>query len=466
LRRSLRQWKRAGSRISAGLAISLAWMSLSSAFLPGQTTAAPTAQSAPGAQDSSNSNKDQNIPDAPSAVQPPKPAPENPMPQPAANPPRQAGQTPPENQAPPHEGGPQPTNPATPPPINIRDVPQGGATKEPDTAQEEFFKIRVNVNQVMIPVTVKDESGHMVNGLVSQDFSVIENGKKQKLNFFTSDPFALSAAVVLDLGMKDVDVQKVNHTFPALEGAFSELDEVSIYGYSNAVSQLSSWGAAGQKLSDTLEDVSAVRGRNNGPPVTGGPLGPQGPMINNMPVDASAPSIYTPATESHVMNDAILKAALDLARRDPTRRKLIFVISDGREYRSNASYRDVLKVLQSNNIMVYAIGVGGLPVPGYGKLEKLHMPRFGYSDILPKYTNATGGEVFDELTRSGIEDAYLQAMGDARNQYTLGYSTDAKVTGSYRNIEVLVSKPSCRSSVRPCVNVFARDGYYPAPPAR
>jgi VWFA-related protein len=272
--------------------------------------------------------------------------------------------------------------------------------------------------------------------------------------------------VVLDLGMKDVDVQKVNHTFPALEGAFSELDEVSIYGYSNAVSQLSSWGAAGQKLSDTLEDVSAVRGRNNGPPVTGGPLGPQGPMINNMPVDASAPSIYTPATESHVMNDAILKAALDLARRDPTRRKLIFVISDGREYRSNASYRDVLKVLQSNNIMVYAIGVGGLPVPGYGKLEKLHMPRFGYSDILPKYTNATGGEVFDELTRSGIEDAYLQAMGDARNQYTLGYSTDAKVTGSYRNIEVLVSKPSCRSSVRPCVNVFARDGYYPAPPAR
>jgi hypothetical protein len=116
--------------------------------------------------------------------------------------------------------------------------------------------------------------------------------------------------------------------------------------------------------------------------------------------------------------------------------------------------------------VVYAIGLGGLPVPGYGKLEKLHLPRFGYSDILPKYTNATGGEVFNELTRSGIEDAYIQAMGDARNQYTLGYLTDAKATGSYRSIEVLVNKPSCRSSVRPCVNVFARDGYYPAPPAR
>jgi VWFA-related protein len=449
------------------LAVSLAVASLSSAFLAGQT-AAP-AQSAPSSQDSSQnssqSSKDQEIPDAPSAVQPPKPTPENPMP-PPANPQGQPGQTPPENQAPPREGGPQPTNPATPPPINIRDVPQGGATKEPAAAQEQLFTFRKNVNYVLVPVTVKDESEHLVNGLVPQDFTVLENGKKQTLKFFTSDPFALSAAVILDLGMKDVDVQKVNHTFPALEGAFSEFDEVSIYGYSNAVSQLSSWGAAGQKLSDTLDDVSAVRGRNNGPPVTGGPLGPQGPMINNMPVDASAPSIYTPPTESHVMNDAILKAALDLAKRDPSRRKLIFVISDGREYRSNASYRDVLKVLQSNNIVVYAIGLGGLPVPGYGKLEKLHLPRFGYSDILPKYTNATGGEVFNELTRSGIEDAYIQAMGDARNQYTLGYLTDAKATGSYRSIEVLVNKPSCRSSVRPCVNVFARDGYYPAPPVR
>src|SRR2546430_11490777 len=56
----------------------------------------------------------------------------------------------------------------------------------------------VQVNQVMVPVTVKDESGQLVKGLLAKDFSVLENGKKQKLNFFTSDPFALSAAVILD----------------------------------------------------------------------------------------------------------------------------------------------------------------------------------------------------------------------------------------------------------------------------
>ena len=453
-------------RLAAGLTAGLALAGFTSGYLAGQaSTTTPPAQNAAAssAQQDTQSQKDQGVPDAPSAVQPPAPPPESPLPAAPGNP---GAPAPFENQAPPRESTPQTINPATPPPINIRTVPQGGATKDQADAQEQLFTITKNVNQVMVPVTVKDESGHLMNGLVSQDFTVLEGGKKQKLNFFTSDPFALSTAVVLDLGMKDVDLQKVDHTFPALEGAFSEFDEVSIYAYSNTVSQISSWGAAGQKLADTLNTLGNVRGRNNGPPVTGGPLGPQGPTINDLPIDASAPTVYTPQQESHVLNDAILKAALDLGRRDPTRRKVIFVISDGREYRSEASYRDVLRVLLTNNIMVYGIGVGGSALPGYNKLEKLHLPRFGYSDILPKYTNATGGEVFDELTRSSIEDAYLQAMGDARNQYTLGYTTEAKVTGSYRSIEVMVNKPSCRSSIRPCVNVFARDGYYPMPPAR
>ena len=448
---------------TAVVVIGIVFAGLGSGVLASQAPAAQPAAQSPAS--STQTQKDQGIPDAPSAVQPPAPAPENSLPA-AGSAGRQAAPTPAENQAPPREGEPATTHPGTPPPVNIRTVPEGGATKGQDTAQEDFFKIIVSVNQVMIPVAVKDESGHLVNGLVAQDFTVLEGGKKQKLNFFTSDPFALSAAVILDLGMKDVDVQRVNHTFPALEGAFSEFDEVSIFAYSNTVSQISSWGAAGEKLAETLDHLREVRGVNNGPPVTSGPLGPQGPTINGMPVDAGAQTVYTPQQESRVMNDAILKAALDLAKRDRTRRKVIFVISDGREYRSDTSYRDVLRVLLSNNIMVYGIGVGGSAIPGYNKVSKLHLPRFGYSDILPKYTNATGGEVFDELTRSGIEDAYLQAMGDARNQYTLGYTTDANATGAYRGIEVMVNKPSCRSSIRPCVNVFARDGYYPAPPVR
>ena len=97
------------------------------------------------------------------------------------------------------------------------------------------------------------------------------------------------------------------------------------------------------------------------------------------------------------------------------------------------------------------------------KIAKLHLPRFGYTDILPKYVNATGGQVWNELTRSGIEDAYSAALGYARDQYTIGYATKAPTSSEYRSLEVLVSRPSCRSSIRPCVNVYAKDGYYATP---
>jgi VWFA-related protein len=351
--------------------------------------------------------------------------------------------------------------------VNLTTVPEGGATREEAPDENGIYHIPpVHVNQIMVPVTVKDESGHLVNGLTFKDFSVLENGKKQKLNFFSSSPFALSAAVVIDVGMKDVDLQKVKHTLASLQGAFSQFDELSIYAYTNTVGQLADWQAVGQRLSDAFDQLAEVSGENNGPPVTSGPFS-NGPYINGRPADPAAPTVYAPVQKAQVLNDAILRAALDLAQRPRERRKVIFVISDGREYRSNASYRDVLRVLLSNNIIVYAINAGGNALPVFNQLSKVHLPRAGFSDILPKYVNATGGgEVFNVLTRTAIEDAYTTAMNQARNQYTLGYIMTSTPPGGYRDIEVLVDRPNCRSSIRPCVNVWAKSGYYPVPQAK
>src|SRR4029077_3700990 len=279
-------------------------------------------------------------------------------------------------------------NPA-PPPSKVTTVPPAGAPGQRASSNEELYRIVANVNQVLVPVMVKDDSGRMVNGLLSRDFAVFEDGKKQTLNFFTTDPFALSVAVIFDVGMADVAVQKVNQTFSALEGAFSQFDEVSLYTYSSSVSKAADFAAVGKRLTAALDSLRYVTGRNNGPPVTSGPLGPQGPIINGVPMDQSSPRVVTPPKESHVLNDALVTAALDLGKRDRSRRKVIFIITDGREARSNASYRDTLKVLLSNGIMVYGAAVEGSAIPGYGQLQKLHVPlagsRLGYSDILPRY---------------------------------------------------------------------------------
>lgn len=425
-----------------------------------------------------NGQQPSNIPDAPSASKPADQLPSAPQPQAPKNLPPPETPLPGESTPPPPANTPPPTteNPSPDagtedarPPLNIKTVPEGGATQDAGGAQqEELYRITTNVNQVLVPVMVKDDSGRLVTGLLPKDFSVLEDGLKQKLNFFTSDPFALSAAVVLDLGMPDVAVQKVNKTFGALQGAFGQYDEISVYTYSSTYSKQLDFSAANRQLTATLNSLKSATGRNNGVPVTSGPLGPQGPTINNIPVNPNSSIITPPPKEAHVLNDAILAAAHDLAKRDRTRRKIIFVISDGKETGSTASYADVLKVLLSNNILVYGVGVDSAALPIYGKLQRLKVPKLNYTgNILPKYANATGGEVFDELGQVAIENAYALAIGDARNQYTLGYVTRVTPSSKYRQVEVRVDRPGCRSSnLRPCVDVSAKDGYYPLPPGR
>jgi len=404
----------------------------------------------------------QDIPDAPSATRPfpvtlPPSSPRNQGP-PDQTPPNQP--PPPANQAPPTSSTEDPVyapGVAPAPSFNVTTVPAGGATVERAPGNEELYKIVTNVNQVLVPVMVKDDSGRLVNGLLARDFSVFEDGKKQNLNFFTTDPFALSAAVLFDTGMPDVAVQKVIQTFTALQGAFSQFDEVSLYTYSSSVTKVTDFAAVGRRLQAALDSLKMVTGRNNGPPVVSGPMGPQGPIVNGVPIDAGAPRTINPPKESHVLNDAIVAAALDLRKRDKARRKVIFIISDGREYGSNASYADTMKVLLSTGIQVYGVAVEGSAIPGYGSLQKLHVPltgsRLGYSNILPKYANATGGEILSGYTRDVIETTYARALGDARNQYTLGYLTHSTPSSTHREIDVHVARSG--------LTVTAKEGYYP-----
>lgn len=389
------------------------------------------------------STSQQTVPDAPSATK----EKENPFPAdaPKGPPPVKAGTVKPNE---------PPVN--TPAP-SITDVPAGGATAAEVSGRDQMFTLSTTVNQVFVPVTVRDRDGRMVEGLTVRDFSVYEDGVRQPINFFTSDPFPLSVAVLVDLGMPDVTMRKVNETLPNIVSAFSQYDEVSLYTYENSVSRAIDFSAVNDKLSSNIKRARRPGRSGGGVAMAGGPMS-AGPSVNGHPIDPGTPRIVQPRSESRVLNDAILMAAQDLAKRRRDYRKVIFVVSDGREQGSRARYADVMKVLLSNDITVYAVAVGDAALPGYDTLSGVHLPYTGYQNLLPKYTAATGGQMYTEFGREAIENAYSGVTETARNQYTLGYKTKNAVAGNFREIEVRVHRGGLRIS--------ARNGYYPLPPPR
>jgi VWFA-related protein len=348
-------------------------------------------------------------------------------------------------------------------------VPQGHVSpsnRKASTPSSGYDEVKgaliVNVNAVPVPVTVKDATGRLFPGLTRDNFSVYEDGVKQRISFFTSDPFPVSAAIIIDVGMPEIALRKVKDTFSALVGSFSQFDELSVYTYGNTVKQQQDYVAAlGDTTEHTLTRVQQYMGPTSGPaaynPMT------VGPSVNGRVFDPGTQrnqiELAPPkdAEPSRVLNDALLQAAMDLGRRDKAKRRVIFIISDGHEYGSRAGYEDVRRVLLTNNVAVYGVVTDTSAIKYYNKLTKVRLPRQGYSNVLPKYASATGGEIFNEFTAQALEAAYGSAMEESRSQYTLMYYTEATKSTTYRTIEVRVS------GYGPSLKVFSRAGYFPAP---
>jgi VWFA-related protein len=345
----------------------------------------------------------------------------------------------------------QPAAPSNVPPPVIPPKGQG-----PSVAT---YTLRTRVNFVLVPVTVKDSHGAIIPGLTYNDFQIYEDGVQQRATFFSEDPFPLSVAFVIDQNLPSDTMKKVNDALAAFQGAFADYDEVSVYTYATHVSQATGFtGSQSARLTATLSRVKSP-GRYMEVPSNTGPMA-EGPTINGQMVDPNVTPMHNGnfigiiPKESYVLNDAILRAATDLSQRGRGRRKIIYVISDGKNQGSTASYKEVVRYLLANKIAVDGTLVGDSALPVYGFLDRFHIPWQMADNLLPKYATATGGILDAELSRNAIEASFARVAGQVRNQYTLGYYSHISVLDSrFRKVEVRVLLPN--------VTVVAPQGYYP-----
>lgn len=311
--------------------------------------------------------------------------------------------------------------------------PQG--QEQPSDARA---RIRSTVELVVVPVTVKDSKGNLVADLRKDDFRIFEDDVEQQTSLFSTDAFPLSAMVLLDDDLKPKASDQLHKSLLAIAGAFSESDEVALARFASFFTPVMEFTQDNDHLMADLKrlvsgdesfpdpESTAPHPTAGGQPIPGAATGPQ---------QATADK-----TTKHV-DDAIHAAAEALRGRDRERRKVIILVSDGVDAKTNTyNYDQTLAFLLSSDVSVYAIGTDAA------------LLRRGASP-LSRYARATGGDTYFVNNAAALSRAYAQVAEEARHQYTLAYApagTDR--TQNYHSIEVRVRRPG--------LEVLSRDGYY------
>ena len=306
---------------------------------------------------------------------------------------------------------------------------------------------RARTEQVVVPVTVKDTKGQLLEGLQASDFRVLEDGVEQKIAAFSADPVPLSVAILIDAGLSRPTAVRLRATFPSLSEAFGEFDEVAVFSFDQGFRTVAGFTSERERIYDALKQAEIGADYSQ----AGEPLSSPTPRVNGWPVGGPPPSGRAGAASTSQLlkniDDAVYAAARLLSARDPSRRKVILLISDGlNSARNQVSVPELLATLRKSGVAVYSIGLDD------AKLSRSF-------NVLARYGPPSGGEMFTALKKTAIEPLYARIFEQARYQYVLAYVPQKPPTVApvFRAIEVRVK--------RPAVTVIARDGYIPEPRA-
>ena len=265
--------------------------------------------------------------------------------------------------------------------------------------------VRVNTDLVVVNVTVTDGSGKYARGLRAADFKLLEDGREQKVSSFGAEETPFAAAVLLDFsGSMEKRVSMARAAAIRFLDGLREEDVAAVYRFDSEIEQ--------------LQDYSASR-------------------------DLAPLAFGMRARGMTVLNDAIVRAAEDLARR-PEKRRAIVLLSDGYDTRSSASMDKALAAAAGAGVTIYTVDM----TPENARPEA----RAQASGVLRNVAGKSGGRYIQTPGGQALREAFGSIIEELGNQYTLAYRpTNPARDGRWRRIEVKLSGPE--------LNARARQGY-------
>ncbi len=284
-------------------------------------------------------------------------------------------------------------------------------------AQKHF---RSGIDLVHFGVTVLDRKGGFVKGLKPADFEIYEEGRLQRLQYFSSGEDAADAAP-LHLGL--------------LFDTSGSMTEDVKFSRSAAIKFLN---AATRAADVTLVDFDTeVRVARYGP--------------NDFPRLVERIRSRTPdgMTALYDATGVYLSGA-----DDQDGLKILVLYTDGGDTSSSMGFSDCLSLLRLSDVTLYAIGFLAHQSSSVRTAQEL---------ALRQMAATTGGEAFFPLSMDRLDTVYAKILEEMAARYTLGYvSDDPRADGTWRDVEIRLKRADLKG-----VKVRVRAGYYgPAKPSR
>ena len=317
---------------------------------------------------------------------------------------------------------------------------------------------RTGIKVVVAPAVVTDRHGKYINGLQSHDFQLTDNGKAQDIRVdVTYIPISLVVAIQANAAAEPVlpVVRKIGSLLQGL--VIGEQGEVAILAFDHRIQTLQDFSTDTTKIEESLAKLRA-------------------------------------GSSTSRLIDSVVEGVRMLKTRPETRRRVLLLIGEARDYGSEAKVREALTDLQFANVSVYSVNINQLansfrtkapqprpdPIPATAR----HMPGgvaptpdnaaqlYGnpgnsadfvpvFADIfratksvfvknpVEVYTRFTGGDERSFINQRDLESAMSSIGDELHSQYLLSYVPTNKEEGGFHEIVVTVDRADVKVRTRP-----------------
>jgi Ca-activated chloride channel family protein len=271
--------------------------------------------------------------------------------------------------------------------------------------------MKVDVDLVLVPVTVTDPMNRLVTGLEKDNFELYEGSDKQQVMHFSSEDAPISLGVIFDMsGSMSNKIDKSREAVVEFFRTANPQDEFFMVTFNEKPELL-------QDFTSSVEDIQAKL-----------------PLV--------APKGRTALLDAIYMGLHRMKKAHNA-------KKALLIISDGGDNHSRYTESEIKSIVKEADVQIYGIGL-------FDSTPRTEEERNGPM-MLSEITDVTGGRTFTVDNPNELADVATKIGIELRNQYVLGYRPNKVARdGKWRKIKVKLVPPKGLPPLR----VYAKTGYY------